>query len=210
VIVTRAQRDVALRRARHLNAFTIAWNSVEAAVGLLAGAMAGSISLVGFGVDSVIELSSAVVLAWRLGRERQGGCTQDADRRAQRGVAVSFGLVAAYVGSGAVRDLVAGDRPEVSAVGVVLAGASLVVMPLLVRAKKRLSPILGSRAQAREANQTSVCAYLSAALLAGLSGNAGLGWWWADPVAGLVIAAIASVEAVRTWRAESLADTCCA
>ena len=210
MIVTRAERDAALRRARRLNVFTIGWNALEAAVGVAAGVVAGSVSLVGFGLDSVIEVSAAVVLAWRLDRERAGGCSKVADRRAQRAIAVCFGLLAGYVSVGAAHDLVVREHPAVSPAGIALALASLVVMPVLARAKRPLAATLGSRAQASEANQTALCAYLSAALLVGLCANAWLGWWWADSVAGLAIAGLAAVEAVRTWRAESLADTCCA
>ena len=172
--------------------------------------MAGSVSLVAFGLDSVVEVSASVILAWRLAQERHGGCTQDADRRATRAIAVSFIVLAVYVSVHALRDLASVQRPDTSTVGIVLAALSLVVMPVLARAKARLAPVLGSRAQQSEANQTRLCAMLSAVLLAGLAANALLGWWWADPLAALGIAALALVEARRTWYADSLEDTCCA
>jgi len=133
----------------------------------------------------------------------------EADRRATRAIAVSFAALAGYVWFQGTADLLAGARPDASAVGIALAALSLAVMPWLARAKRALAPALGSRAAASEANQTSLCALLSGVLLVGLAANAALGWWWADPAAALVIGALAAAEAVRTWRAESLADTCC-
>ena len=203
------QRDRAVQRARTLNRLTIGWNAVEGIVAVWAGVLAGSVSLIGFGLDSGIEVSAALVLTWRLRQERLQGCRQDADRRAQRLVAGSFAALAMYVGYEALTDLIAGTRPEVTAVGIVLAALSLIVMPLLARAKRDLAPILGSRAAQAEARQTDVCAWLSAALLIGLGAHALFGWWWADPVAALVIAGIAAWMAWATWTAESLEDTCC-
>ena len=202
------RRD-AVRRSRLLNRVTIGWNVAEGVIALTAGIVAGSVSLVGFGLDSGIEVSAAVILAWRLGKERGPGCMADFDRRATRLIAVSFAVLAAYVGVESVRDLVDHAVPEASAVGIVLALASLLVMPVMARAKRRLAPVLGSQAAASEADQTSLCAILSGVLLVGLGLNAALGWWWADPAAGLVIAALAGMESVRTWRADALADTCC-
>lgn len=204
-----AGRLAAVRRARQLNRLTIGWNSVEGVVAVVAGVAAGSVSLVGFGLDSAIEVSAAVILAWRLHQERVGGCMQEDDRRATRAIAVSFGLLSAYVVVESVRDLLTDSRPEASVVGIVLASLSLVLMPVLARAKRRLAPALGSRAVEADAAQTRLCAMLSAVLLVGLGANALVGWWWADPLAGLGIAVLAAVEAVRTWRAESLEDTCC-
>jgi len=170
---------------------------------------AGSVSLVGFGLDSGIEVSASLILAWRLAKERKGGCMASSDRRATRLIAVSFAALAAYVVLQGVADLMTGARPEASPVGVALTALSLVVMPALARAKRRLAPALGSRAVESEANQTSLCAALSAVALVGLGLNALLGWWWADPVAALVIGGLAANEARRTWSAESLQDTCC-
>jgi divalent metal cation (Fe/Co/Zn/Cd) transporter len=206
----RADRAHALRQSRWLNAATIGWNTVEGVVAVAAGLAAGSVSLVGFGADSAIEVSAALVLAWRLHQERHEGCMQNADRRATRLIAASFAVLAAYVAVEAVRDLITVARPDESIVGVVMAALSLAVMPVLARAKRRLAPALGSAAVVADANQTNLCALLSAVLLVGLAANAALGWWWADPVAGLGIAGLAAVEARRTWRAESLEDTCCA
>ena len=203
-------RPEALRRARLLNRVTIGWNVVEAVVALAAGVAAGSLGLVAFGLDSCVEVSGALVLAWRLSREQRTGCTQPDDRRATRALALCFGALAAWVSVNAVRDLVQGDEAGVSVVGIVVTSLSLLTMPALARAKRRLAPVLGSRAQEREASQTRLCAMLSAVVLGGLLLNAALGWWWADPVAALVVAALAAVEGVRSWRADSLADTCCA
>ncbi len=202
-------RQAAVRRSRVLNRLTIGWNAAEGLLAVTAGAIAGSVSLVGFGLDSGIEVSAAMILTWRLRKEIGDGCMADFDRRATRLIALSFAALAAYVAVESVRALVGHTAPETSAVGIALATLSLMVMPLLARAKRRLAPILGSRAAASEADQTRLCAVLSGVLLVGLGLNAALGWWWADPAAGVVIAALAGVEAVRTWRAEALADTCC-
>jgi divalent metal cation (Fe/Co/Zn/Cd) transporter len=205
---TLLDRPAAVGRARALNRFSIAWNVTEAGLALAAGIAAGSISLVGFGLDSVVEVSASAALAWRLAQEGKG-CTQPDDRRATRMVALSFGALAGYVAVEATRDLIDGHHPEASAIGVALAIASLLVMPWLAQAKRAVAPVLGSQAQAAEADQTALCALLSAVLLVGLVANAVLGWWWADAVAALGIAALAARAAVTTWRAESLADTCC-
>ncbi len=205
---TLLDRPAAVGRARALNRFSLAWNVTEAGLALAAGIAAGSISLVGFGLDSVVEVSASAALAWRLAQEGKG-CTQRDDRRATRLVALSFGALAVYVAVQATRDLIEGHHPEASSIGVALAIASLLVMPWLARAKRAVAPVLGSQAQAAEADQTALCALLSAVLLIGLVANAALGWWWADAVAALGIAALAARAAVTTWRAESLADTCC-
>ena len=196
-------------RSRLLNRLTIGWNLAEGVVALVAGVVAGSVSLVGFGLDSAIEVSAAVILAWRLGKERTQTCMADFDRRATRLIALSFASLAVYVTLDSVRHLAAAQRPDASPTGIVLAALSLVAMPALARAKLRLAPILGSRAVASEAKQTSLCAVMSGVLLVGLVLNAAFDWWWADPLAGLGIAAVAGAEGVRTWRAEALEDTCC-
>ncbi len=205
-----ADRQAAVGRARLLNKLTIGWNAVEGVVAVVAGVVAGSVSLVGFGLDSGIEVSAAMILAWRLRQERGGGCMQDDDRRATRAIAMGFGLLAAYVLVESLRELLTGAEPEASVPGIAVAALSLTVMPILARAKRGLAPALGSRAVVADAAQTRLCAVLSGVLLVGLGANAVLGWWWADPTAGLAIAGLAGVEAVRTWRADSLEDTCCA
>lgn len=202
-------RPDAVRRARWLNVATIAWNGTEGVIAVVAGLAAGSVSLVGFGFDSAIEVSAAVVLAWRLHQERQGGCMQRSDATATRAIAGTFFLLGAYVAVESARHLADGRRPDESAVGIVLAGLSLAVMPFLARAKRATAPVLGSAAAAADAKQTSICALMSAVLLVGLGANALLGWWWADSLAGLGIAGLALLEGRRAWTAESLADTCC-
>src|SRR5262249_46849736 len=140
--VTVVERQAAVRRARRLNRFSLAWNAVEGVVALAAGVVAGSVSLVGFGLDSGIEVSASLVLAWRLHHERHGGCMEDYDRRATRLIAASFAGLAAYVAFVALLDLVRGDEPSSSVVGIVLAALSLALMPALARAKGRLAPVL--------------------------------------------------------------------
>ena len=202
-------RAEAVTRQKWLTAVTIGWNGVEGVIAITAGIAAGSVSLIGFGLDSGIEVSAALILTWRLAQERRTGCKQESDLLAQRLIAISFAALALYVGFESVRDLVLADRPEESLVGIVLAALSLATMPVLARAKRRLAPLIGSRAVDAEATQTVLCALMSAGLLIGLGANAVLGWWWADPLAGLFIASLAAYETVAVWRAESLADTCC-
>ncbi|MEM9516474.1 MAG: cation transporter [Actinomycetota bacterium] len=204
-----ADRPRIVRRATLLNRLTISWNAVEGVVAIAAGVAASSIGLVAFGLDSGIEVSAALILAWRLHQERNDGCKVAADDRAQTLVAWSFVALAGYVSITAVLDLVGGHEPEASSLGIAIAGLSLVVMPVLAAAKRRVAHQLASQAAVAEAAQTNVCTLLSAALLIGLSANAALGWWWADPIAGLVIAGAAAWMAVRTFTADSLEHTCC-
>jgi divalent metal cation (Fe/Co/Zn/Cd) transporter len=204
------ERVEAVRRVRLYNNLTIGWNVVEGVVAVGAGIVAGSISLIAFGLDSGVEVSTSIVLAWRLAQERRGGCMAGYDRRATRWIAGCFAVLAVYVSYEAIAQLVEQRAPEVSVPGIVLAAASVVVMPVLARAKKRLGPVLGSQAVISESRQTELCAWLSAVVLVGLGLNALLGWWWADPVAALALAGFATFETIRTWRADSLEDTCCA
>lgn len=193
---TRALR----RRARVLALATIAWNTVEAIVAISAGAVAGSTALIGFGLDSSIEVSAAAVALWYL-----AGGDESRERRALRLIGLSFFALAAYIAFEAGRDLLTGGDADTSAVGVVLAAASLVVMPLLARAKRRTGEALGSRALLAESNETALCAYLSAILLVGLVLRATVGWTWADPLAALGIALLAVREGRDAWRGED----CC-
>jgi divalent metal cation (Fe/Co/Zn/Cd) transporter len=202
-------RPEAVRRVGLYNNLTIGWNVIEGVVAIGAGVAAGSISLIAFGLDSGVEVSTSLVLAWRLAQERRGGCMVDADRRAVRWIAVCFAVLALYVGYEAISQLADQRPPDVSMIGIALAAVSVIVMPVLARAKKRLGPTLGSRAVVSESRQTELCAWLSAVVLVGLGLNATLGWWWADPAAALILAGFAGFEAVRTWRADGLADTCC-
>jgi divalent metal cation (Fe/Co/Zn/Cd) transporter len=195
-----------VRRARALAWLGLAWHVVEAAIAIAAGVVAGSVALVGFGADSLIEAFAGVVVIWLMAESR--AASPAAELRAQRLIAASFAVLAAYIGVEAVRDLVAGHHPEGSWVGIGLATVTLATMPPLAHAKRRVAEQLGSSATASESRQTTLCAYLSAALLVGLLANAALGWWWADPVTALVIAGAAVREGRDAWRGESC--SCCA
>jgi divalent metal cation (Fe/Co/Zn/Cd) transporter len=161
---------------------------------------------VGFGADSLIEAAAGVVVLWLMAGERSA--SSGAERRAQQLIAASFVVLSVYVGTEAVRDLVAGHRPGVSWIGIGLSAVTLVTMPPLAAAKRRVGERLGSSATASESRQTMLCAYLSAGLLVGLLANAVAGWWWADPVVALAIGAFAAREAREAWRGESCG--CCA
>jgi divalent metal cation (Fe/Co/Zn/Cd) transporter len=195
-------RALLLRRARTLEIFTIAWNSLEGVIAVGLGLLAGSIALVGFGIDSVIETSSGVILLWRLQEGRDVEQDRAAERRALRLVGASLIALGAYVAGDALRSLARHDAPEASVAGIVLAAISLIVMPLLARAKYRLADQLDSDALRADGTQTIICAYLSAVLLAGLALNAWLGWWWADPVAALAMVPIILREGLEAWRGE--------
>jgi divalent metal cation (Fe/Co/Zn/Cd) transporter len=191
------------RRAVRLAWATIAWNVVEAVVAIAAGTAASSIALVGFGLDSTVEVMSAVVIVWQF-----RGLAEDRERRALKLIALSFFGLAAYVAVQAIIDLLRGSGPESSSVGIGLAIASLIVMPMLARAKRRNGNAMGSATVVADSNQTKLCAYLSAILLVGLILNATVGWWWADPIAALAIAALAANEGREAWRGETC-DYCC-
>jgi divalent metal cation (Fe/Co/Zn/Cd) transporter len=197
---TTGSRASLVRRARRLAWIGLGWHGIEAAVAIAAGAIAGSVALVGFGADSLIELAAGLVVLWRLASARA-----ISERRAQQMIAVSFYLLSAYVAVEAVRSLVAGDRPAVSWVGIGLSVLTLATMPALAKAKGRVAEQLGSSATKSESRQTMLCAYLSAGLLLGLGLNALLGWWWADPITALGIAAVAVKEGRNAWRG----DACC-
>jgi divalent metal cation (Fe/Co/Zn/Cd) transporter len=184
----------------------IAWHVVEFAIAIGAGVAAGSIALIGFGADSLIEALAGLVVVWLFTGDRRSSRT--AERRAQLLIAASFFLLATYVGVEAVRALLLGDHPGVSWIGIGLAAFTAVTMPLLATAKRRVGSGLHSAATVKEAGQTQLCAYLSIALLLGLGANALLGWWWADPLAALVVAGIAVLEGRSSWRGEGCCDTC--
>ncbi len=200
--LTAAERARLGQRARFLAGATVSYNVIEAVVAVAAGVAAGSVALVGFGLDSVVEVSSGLIVLWQFAHH----LPQERERRALRAMAVAFFALAAYVGVESVRSLLAGDTPETSTVGMVLAGASLLVMPWLSRAQRRTGRALGSRAVVADSTQTLLCTYLSGVLLLGLVLNATLGWWWADPVVGLAIAGVAVNEGREAWRGEG----CCA
>jgi divalent metal cation (Fe/Co/Zn/Cd) transporter len=192
-----------VRRAKLLAWLGIGWHALEAAIAVGAGIAAGSIALIGFGADSVVESVAGVVLLWRFGGDRHS--SDVAERRAYRLIGVSFYVIAAYVGIEAARQLIDGSHPEVSWIGIGLATVTLATMPPLATAKGRVAERLGSAATRAEGRQNMVCAYLSAALLVGLGANALAGWWWADPVTALVIAVVAVREGRVSWRGEG----CC-
>ena len=204
---TLLERGHDLTRASRLEYISVAYNVVEAVAGIAFGLAAGSVALVGFGLDSVVEASSATILLWRLRTEESGRRTAaEAEGQAIRLVAFAFFALAAYVGVRSALDLATGARPEESVPGIVLAAASLIVMPVLARAKRRLADRLDSRSLRADSTQTVLCIYLSAFLLGGLLANSLWGLWWADPVAGLAIAVIAAREGVVLWRER---DLCC-
>jgi divalent metal cation (Fe/Co/Zn/Cd) transporter len=194
------------RRARLLAWGANGWHVVEFAIALWAGIAAGSIALIGFGADSLVEALAGSVVIWLFSGGR--GASQAAERRAQQLIAASFFLLAAYVAAESVRDLVGGHHPGVSWVGIGLAAFTAPTMPLLARAKRSVGQRLNSAATVKEAAQNQLCAYLSVALLAGLLLNALAGWWWADPAAALVIAGLAVKEGRESWRGEGCCEAC--
>jgi divalent metal cation (Fe/Co/Zn/Cd) transporter len=201
-----AERARLERRTRLLAWGGIGWHIVEFAIALVAGLAAGSIALIGFGADSLIEALAGGVVLWLFTGKRRG--SSRAERRAQHLIAVSFFLLAGYVGVEALRTLVNADHPGASWVGIGLAAFTAPTMPLLAYAKRRLGNQLHSAATVKEAAQTQLCAYLSIALLLGLGANALAGWWWADPLTALFIAAVAFKEGRESWRGEGCCDAC--
>lgn len=198
-------RQALAQRGKRLEYFTLAWNSLEGVIAVLAGAWAGSISLVGFGVDSFIEVTSGAALLWRMGAEADAHRRERIERIALRIVGACFLVLAAYVTYEAAGDLFRRQAPERSLPGIVLACASLVAMPLLSRAKRKVARGLGSVAMHADARQTEFCTYLSAILLGGLLLNAAFGLWWADPAAALVMVPIIAKEGLDALRG----DPCC-
>lgn len=205
-ILAPRERELLVRRAKLLAWGGIGWHFIEFGIAIAAGVAASSIALIGFGVDSLIESVAGCVVLWRFAERRSG--SEAAERRAQQLIAASFFVLAAYVGAEAIRTLVGGDRPEASWVGIGLAAFTAPTMPLLAIAKRRVGNRLGSAATVQEGVQNMVCAYLSIALLVGLLANALSGWWWADPVAALFIAAVALREGRQSWRGEGCCDVC--
>ena len=195
-----------VRRARLLAWAGIGWHVAEFAIAIGAGVAASSIALIGFGVDSLIESVAGLIVVWRFADRRSH--SQAAERRAQQLIALSFYVLAAYVSFEAVRALLGGDHPEASWVGIGLAAVTAPTMPLLARAKRRVGDQLGSSATVSEGAQNMICAYLSVALLVGLGANALLGWWWADPLTALLIAAVALREGRQSWRGDACCDVC--
>jgi len=199
------ERERLERRARLLAWGGNAWHLIEFAIAVGAGIAAGSVALVGFGADSLIEGLAGFVIVWLFTGGR--GASTLAERRAQQLIAASYFVLAAYIGAESIRDLAGGHHPSPSWVGIGLAAFTAPTMPLLAAAKRRVGHRLNSSATVSEAQQNQICAYLSIALLVGLSLNAVAGWWWADPAAALVIGVIAAREGVESWRGKSC--DCC-
>lgn len=186
------------RRAQLLAGASVAYNAVEAVVAIAAGVVAGSVALVGFGLDSVVEVSSGLIVLWQF----RHALPESRERQALKLMAVAFFALAGYVGIESARALVEGRDPDSSALGIGIAVASIVIMPALSWAQRRTGRRLASAAVVADSTQTALCAYLSVVLLLGLVLDATLGWWWADPAAGLVIAAVAVREGLEAWRGE--------
>lgn len=203
------ERIAIVQRGRRLEYFTIAWNALEGIVAIGTGVIAGSISLVGFGIDSFIEVTSGSILLWRMLVDADTHRRASNEKWALRFVGISFLLLAAYIAYESATDLVAGRAPEQSVPGIVLACVSLIVMPLLSRAKRKVGRALGSAAMRADAKQTEFCTYLSAILLLGLLLNSFLGVWWADPVAALVMVPIIAKEGVEGVQGKTCDDCGC-
>jgi divalent metal cation (Fe/Co/Zn/Cd) transporter len=195
-----------VRRARRLAWLGLGWHAIEAAVAIGAGIVASSIALVGFGADSIVESVAGVTVLWRFAESRSA--SERAERRGQQVIGASFFAIAVYISAEAIRTLVSGSHPDVSWIGIGLAAITLAIMPPLAAAKARVGERLQSSATKSEGRQNMLCAYLSAALLVGLGGNALFGWWWADPLTAFVIAAVAVDEGRKAWAGEACDDCC--
>lgn len=194
------------RRARFLSWLSLAWMGAEGAIAITAGLLAGSIALIGFGIDSAIEGVASLVIVWRFTGSRL--LSHASEERAQKLVAIQFFLLAPYVTAEALHTLATGERPETSWLGIGLVASSVVGMPFLGVAKRRLADQLGSVATRGEGSQNLLCAYLAGAVLIGLLGNALFGFWWLDPVAALLIAVVAVREGIESWRGEGCCSAC--
>jgi len=204
----RKDRKWLSQKGRRLEYFTIGWNLFEGLVAVSAGAFAGSISLVGFGVDSFIEVTSGATLLWRMAVDSDERTRERNEKISLQIVGTCFLALAAYIGYESISDLVNRKAPEHSIPGIILACVSLLVMPVLSRAKKDVGKKLQSAAMAADAKQTDFCVYLSAILLLGLLLNATLGWWWADPAAALIMVPIIAKEGVEDVRGKACDDCC--
>ncbi|MEK2479277.1 cation transporter [Streptomyces noursei] len=190
----------AARKAKLLSWLSLGYMAAEGAIAIVAAVLASSVALLGFGLDSVIEGLASVIIVWRFSGSRTLSGTAEA--RAQKAVAVTFFVLAPYIAYDAISTLVAGEKPSTSWLGIALSVSSLIVMPLLGRAKRRLGAVLDSGATTGEGTQNLLCAYLAAAVLVGLLGNTLLGLWWLDPAIGLLIAGLAIREGIEAWRGE--------
>jgi divalent metal cation (Fe/Co/Zn/Cd) transporter len=202
------ERSDAVLRGRRLEYFTVVWNTLEGAVAIVTGIVAGSISLVGFGIDSFIEVTSGSVLLWRMSVDSDVHRREANEKRALRIVGACFLLLGAYIVYDSISGLWSKRAPEHSIAGIVLACVSLVVMPLLSRAKRKVGRALGSAAMHADAEQTEFCTYLSAILLAGLLLNAFFGFWWADPLAALIMVPIIAKEGIEGVQGKACDDCC--
>ena len=202
-------RRALIKRGRYLEYFTIGYNSIEGLIALGAGVVASSIALVGFGFDSLIEVTSGGVLLWRLYADVDEARRERVEAISLRVVGICFIVLALYVIQDSVWSLIKREAPAESLVGIILAAVSLVVMPLLVRAKRKVARGINSGALMADSKQTELCTYLSAILLGGLLLNAVLGWWWADPVAALIMVPIIAKEGIEALRGETCCDDAC-
>lgn len=208
--VLESRRAALVRRGQTLSIVTIVYNALEGVVAVVAGAIAGSISLVGFGVDSIIEVASGGASLWRLHADVDPERRERVERMAHRIIGASFLALAAYIAYDAVEGLLQRQGAEESFLGIAIAVGSLVVMPLLARAKRRVASGLGSRALAADATQTNVCTYLSVILLGGLVLNATVGWWWADAAAALAMTPFITKEGIEGLKGEPPCGDDCA
>jgi divalent metal cation (Fe/Co/Zn/Cd) transporter len=198
-------REAIITRGLRLEYFTLGWNSLEALIALISGFVAGSIALIGFGLDSVVEVSSAAVMLWRLHADHHTQSRERTEKVALRAVGICFLVLAVYVAFEGINTLLRHEAPQRSLPGILLASASLIAMPLLARAKRRVASAINSGAMHADSRQTDICAYLSIILLGGLVLNAAFGWWWADPIAGLIMVPLIANEGIEAVRGR----TCC-
>ena len=205
-VASTLDREGVVRRGRHLEYFTVAWNALEGLVAVTAGTFAGSISLVGFGIDSFIEVTSGAALLWRMSVDADVQRRERNEQLALKIVGSCFVALASYIAYESTMDLWSRKAPEHSVPGIVLACVSLIVMPLLSRAKRKVGNALRSAAMHADAKQTEFCTYLSAILLAGLLLNALFEFWWADPVAGLIMVPIIAKEGIDGWQGKACGD----
>jgi divalent metal cation (Fe/Co/Zn/Cd) transporter len=201
-------REDQIKRGRRLEYFTIIYNSMEGLISIIAGLIAGSVSLIGFGIDSVIEVTSGAALLWRLNHDENPVRRESAEQAALRIVGICFISLAIYIFYDSVSMLLRREAPDRSIPGIVIAAISVVVMPLLARSKRLVAATISSAAMQADSRQTDFCTYLSAILLGGLLLNALFGWWWADPVAALVMAPIIANEGLESFRGRACSDKC--
>jgi divalent metal cation (Fe/Co/Zn/Cd) transporter len=209
LISSESARAGLVKRGRYLEYFTIGYNSLEGLIAVAAGLIAGSIALVGFGFDSLIEVTSGAVLLWRLHADAEEARRERVEAISLRIVGICFVVLAIYVSYASVKSLIRREVPQESIVGIVLAAVSLIIMPLLVRAKRKVARGINSGALMADSKQTELCTYLSAILLGGLLLNVLVGWWWADPVAALIMVPIIVKEGIEGLRGETCCDDEC-